>query len=96
MDGSGNVFVAGSTTKNVFKITPEGTITQIIDATGDGTNLLESPQNVAVDTSDNVYVSGALSDNAFRTKTTIEVIGDEDFVVSLMGDGQSSVFCLDQ
>ena len=36
MDSAGNVYVAGFVSKNVFKITPAGVITQIIDATGDG------------------------------------------------------------
>ena len=36
VDGSGNVFVAGSLSDNAFKIAPDGVITEIIDATGDG------------------------------------------------------------
>ena len=33
-DGSGNVFVTGDLSNNAFKITPGGTITQIIDQSG--------------------------------------------------------------
>ena len=33
VDGSGNVYVTGRTSSNVFKIEPNGTITQIIDET---------------------------------------------------------------
>ena len=36
VDAAGNVYVAGRTTNNAFKITPGGVITEIIDATGDG------------------------------------------------------------
>ncbi len=41
MDSSGNVYVTGGYSHNAFKITPGGTITEIIDATGDagGKNL---------------------------------------------------------
>ena len=45
MDVSGNVFVAGSLSDNVFEITPGGFITKIIDETGDGSgnNALDQP-----------------------------------------------------
>ena len=67
VDSSGNVYVAGFSSDNVFQITPGGTITEIIDATGDGAgNLLEAAYDVAVDSSGNVFVSGIFSDNAFK------------------------------
>ena len=70
VDGLGNVYVVGGS--SVFKITPGGVITQIIDANGDGAgNELYSPSGVAVDGSGNVYVTGrslfaSASDNAFK------------------------------
>ena len=43
------------------------TITEIIDATGDGAgNGLNGPIGIAVDTAGNVYVPGIISDNAFQ------------------------------
>jgi hypothetical protein len=36
VDASGNAFVGGAATSNVFKITSGGVITEIIDGTGDG------------------------------------------------------------
>ena len=67
VDGSDNVFVVGNVSDNVFKITPAGVATQVIDATGAGAGMgLSGPIGVAVDGSDNVYVSGFLSDNVLR------------------------------
>ena len=66
VDSAGNAYVVGSVSQNVFRITPAGGITEIIDATGDGTNPLLKPFDIATDAAGNVYVAGANSDNAFR------------------------------
>ena len=42
------------------------TITEIIDSSGDGSNSLDAPIGMAVDGSGNVYVSGIVSENAFK------------------------------
>jgi predicted nucleic-acid-binding Zn-ribbon protein len=78
-DSSGNVYVVGQASNNAFKIANPGTcstsgtpcmITEIIDATGDGDgNGLDLPYGVAVDSSGNVYVTGAFSSNAFKIAT---------------------------
>ena len=68
-DSSGNVFVTGAISNNVFQITPGGTITQIIDSTGDGTNTLDDPRNIATDSSGNVFVVGKNTNNAFKIAT---------------------------
>jgi hypothetical protein len=75
-DYSGNVYVAGNGSDNVFKIATPGTcstsgtpctITEIIDETGDGGgNTLYYPWDVAADSAHNVYVTGTLSENAFK------------------------------
>ena len=69
VDGSGNVYVTGSLSHNAFKITPGGTITEIIDSSGDGTNPLDLATGIAVDGSGNVYVAGRESDNVFKIST---------------------------
>ncbi len=88
VDGSGNVYVAGESSYNAFKITPEGVITEIIDENGDGMGkTLESPSAIAVDASGNVYVTGEDSYNVFKITPAgaITEIIDED------GDGSSEL-----
>jgi len=83
-DSSGNVFVAGDATDNAFKITPGGTITQIISLVGDGLgNTLLTPSAVATDLSGNVFVVGAISNNAFK----ITPGGTITQIISFGGDG---------
>jgi hypothetical protein len=70
VDSSGNVYVTGHGSDNAFKVTPGGTITEIIDSTGDRSgNTLNATQDVAVDSSGNVYVTGFYSYNAFKIAT---------------------------
>jgi hypothetical protein len=53
---AGNAYVPGLYSDNVFKITLQGTITELIDASGDGAgNPLDGAARVAVDGSGNVY-----------------------------------------
>jgi len=77
-DTSGNVFVTGNISNNAFKITTPGTcstggtpctITEIIDATGDGSSALSAAVGVATDTTGNVFVAGQNSKNVFKITT---------------------------
>jgi len=63
-DSSGNVFYTGAVSDNAFKISTPGTcstggtlctITEIIDATGDGVSAFDRPFGVATDSSGNVF-----------------------------------------
>ena len=84
MDSSGNVYISGNGSDNAFQITAGGTITEIIDATGDGAgNTLDSLDGVAVDASGNVYVAANLSDNAFQ----ITPGGTITQIIDATGDG---------
>jgi hypothetical protein len=57
---SNNTFVADFDSSNVFKRTPGGVITTIIDATGDGLgNPLMRPEFIAVNAADEIFVSGS-------------------------------------
>ncbi len=71
VDSGGNVYLAGDSSNNVFRITPGGIITEIIDATGDGLGNTLNIDNggLAVDSSGNVYVAGGKSNNVFRIAT---------------------------
>ena len=92
VDTGGNVYVAtghGDTTgiHSVYKITPGGTITEIIDATGDGVGKpLHRPFGVAVDDSDNVYVAGYDSRNVFK----ITPGGTITEIINETGDGNGN------
>ena len=67
VDGAGNVYVAGWVSDNAFRITPAGTITEIIDASGDGAgNTLDGALSVAVDGAGRLYVTGEHSDNVLQ------------------------------
>lgn len=67
VDEVGNVYVAGNSSDNLFKITPGGVITEVIDSTGDGGgNQLTRAWDVEVDSDGNAYVTGSLSYNVLQ------------------------------
>lgn len=69
ISSSGQVYVAGAVSDNVFEISPDGAVREILDGSGDGAwNFLENPNGVAVDPAGIVYVSGSVSHNVFRVK----------------------------
>jgi len=65
IDSSGNVYVVGLISNNAFKITPAGTISQIIDKTGFNGDQLKGPDSISAGPND-VIVSGCKSNNVFR------------------------------
>ncbi len=70
-DAIGNVFITAWSSDNVFKITPTGNITQIIDSNGDGNgNTLEEPTDIVTGTNGNVFVVGSGSGNIFKITPT--------------------------
>ncbi len=66
----GNVYVAGCQIGNVFRITPGGEITEIIDGYAGGTTdqyALYDPNYLDADpTGETVFVAGRYSQNAYR------------------------------
>jgi len=96
-DSSGNVFVVGLQSTNVFKITPGGVITEIIDNTGDGTNTLGEPGGIAIDSSGNVFVGGPQFDKVFKIATpgTCSTSGTPCTITTIIdstGDGAGNIF----
>lgn len=93
LDAAGNVYVIGQKANAlpgqvlggaVFKITPGGTITTIMDASGDGAgNEIDQPRGLAVDQAGNVFVAGFQSGNVFKI-TPAGVITE---VIDSTGDG---------
>ena len=68
----------------MFKITPGGTITQILDATGDGAgNALDFPHRAMADADGNAYIVGWQSRNVFK----IEPSGTITEIIDATGDG---------
>ncbi len=57
-DKLGNLYIAGGESNNVFKIARDGTIRQILDATGDGKGgTMEYPYDMEVDSQGKLYVA---------------------------------------
>lgn len=76
IDHLDNVYVAGTSSNNVFRIAASTTcntndtpcsITEIIDSNGDGNNGLFQPGSLAIDSLNNVYVSN-YGDNVFQVE----------------------------
>ena len=79
----GTIYVAGGGSNNVFRISPAGLVTQVLDGTGDGTNPMTGPTGLALDASGNVFVSCVFSNNVFRVTPT----GVVTQVMDATGDG---------
>lgn len=82
IDADGNVYVSGHDSHNAFKVSPDGAISEIIDATGDGGgNPLQGPTGIAVGPGGDVYLAGQLSSNLFR-------VAPDGAVTELLGDAK--------
>jgi cysteine-rich repeat protein len=81
----GNVFINGLGSNNVFRVTPGGVITVVLDATGDGVNAVGGPFESRVDPLGNLYTAMGIggSDNVFKT-TPLGVVTQ---IVAPSGDG---------
>jgi hypothetical protein len=71
----------------VFKVSPSGEITQVLDETGDGTNPLSVLIELAADAAGNVYAAGRDSKNVF--KVTPE--GAITQIIDSTGDGTTGI-----
>lgn len=106
VDAAENVYVVGGTSDNLFRIAASTTcsatgtpcvITEIIDASGDGTNGLDQPAGLAVDRAGNVFVTSQNSDNVFRIErpTTCKTSGGTPCVITEIldstGDGVAAL-----
>ena len=88
VDSSLNVYVAGESSSNAFKITPDGVISEIIDGLGDGGGgTLVQASGIAADDFGNAYVVGTFSDNVFK----ITPDGTISEIIDSTGDGAGAV-----
>jgi cysteine-rich repeat protein len=83
VDDAGNVYVAGESSDNGFRIDPNGVITEIIDSNGDGLAGLGRSLGITVDGAGNAYVAGVSTDNVFR----IDPNGVITEIIDSNGDG---------
>jgi hypothetical protein len=93
VDGSENVYVAGSGRSNAYKITPDGIITQLIRGVGGppGSYPFRGPFGIAVDGSGNVFVSGYFSHNVFKITPAVPPSGTISGMVSDNSNGIENV-----
>ena len=88
-DAVGNVYAAGATSDNAFRIEPSGKISQVIDLTGDGAgNLLSFSRSLTVGRDGCVYIPGLTSDNVFEIDST----GAITEIIDATGDGRGHLF----
>jgi uncharacterized protein YjiK len=88
---TGNIYVSGYSSDNVFKITPSGVITEIIDATGEPEDLdnnCERAFDLAIDAEGNVFVVCQVSSNVFKITPGGEITEIIDNVVIEIVDGE--------
>ena len=83
LDDIGNIYKSGIYSHNVVKKAPNGTITEIINASGDGSNSLNNPEFIASDNAGNVFVSGKASNNVFKVAPN----GTITEIIDATGDG---------
>ena len=88
---TGNIYVSGYSSDNVFKITPSGMITEIIDASGEPEDLdnnCERAFDLAIDAEGNVFVVCQVSSNVFKITPDGEITEIIDNVVIEIDDGE--------
>ena len=87
MDGRGGVYAVAQGTNNVFRIAPDGAVSQLLGMSGAGSYHLKTPQAVAVTRAGVVFVAGGGSDNVLRVAadgTVTQVLGPR-------GDGRNAL-----
>ncbi len=85
-NANGDVYVSAFLSDRLFRIEPNGTITTVIDATGDGVTQFRQPSGVVTDAANNVYVAG----NNFDQVWKIEPNGTKTLIATSTGDGQGN------
>ena len=87
VDSNGNTFASAIFSENVFRISPGGIVTEILDSSGDGSgNNLNNPGGLTLDRFGNLYVAGG--DKVFR----VTPAGMVTVLIDSSGDGTGEVF----
>jgi hypothetical protein len=100
VDGSGNIYVAGTTntsgtSQDVFamKFTSSGSVSYSVTFGGSGTSALDVADGIAVDGSGNAYITGYTNNTNFPTQNAAQSTyggNDDAFVTKLTSSGSVS------
>jgi hypothetical protein len=77
VDASGNAYVLGAGSGNVFRIGPQGVVREIFDPVDEGlAGRVDGLDSIAVDTAGSVYVTASATHNALRIhpRPVVEII----------------------
>jgi hypothetical protein len=98
VDSFGNIFVSDTTNYNIRKITPAGVVTTFAGGTFgflDGTGTLAtfySPQNICIDSSNNIYVADYLKIRKITSSGVVTTIAGSGSNQNIDGIGTNAAF----
>ncbi|MDA1265811.1 MAG: NHL repeat-containing protein [Planctomycetota bacterium] len=87
-DHAGNVYVCGLISNNLFKVAPDGTVTELLDKDGVAGLKIQSPEAVEVDAQGNVYLASTGNHVVFK----VEPDGTASVLLDATGGGVAPMF----
>lgn len=93
-DFLGNVYIAGRTSNNIFRINRAGEISIVLDESGDGQGLeFKTPRQMEVDLDGNVFVlaTGAITDRIFKISNNDTTPLSREFEVAISEEQSNGI-----
>jgi len=90
LDAAGNIYVASESNDDLFRITPGGAVSRVLDAGGDGAHAFDgfdAEEGFVIDSAGNLYAVGTSSDNVFK----ITPAGAVQQIIDSGGDGSHAL-----